>query len=462
MKIAVENNLSVILQMTPEEEDWIFNYLSIHEPQFRKNYQTGRMEFTRTNQRYLIHRKHLTFPSGFVRVLWSKAKREDPPIEIQIEDRRVRPAVELAAVDLSYLRYYQTEAVQVALDRKRGILHHVTGAGKTVVAVALVQSVPLQWLFLVRSKDLLYQAANKYEELTGEKANLIGDGKCEVSAGNHFTVATVQSLHAKRAEGDIWGMVRSAEGLIIDEAHATPANTLYQLAVAAERAYYRIGLSGTPLSRTDQKSLMTIGALGPVIHRVKADELIEAGYLSKSIIKMYGCEQDSARNTWQGVYGELIVRSAKRNALVVKLMQAAEKPNLTFIKEVKHGKALVSRAEKAGLRVGFVWGNKKTPERDKAISQLVRGDLDCIIASVVFQEGIDIPDLRSVIVATSGKSAIATLQRIGRGMRVTPDKNSFEVFDILDTGHRWTEKHARARANAYRKEGHDVETIKED
>jgi superfamily II DNA or RNA helicase len=137
-------------------------------------------------------------------------------------------------------------------------------------------------------------------------------------------------------------------------------------------------------------------------------------------------------------------------------MERATKPNLTFVKEITHGRILTEGANRRGIRTEFVWGDKETEERQAANKRLIRGDIDCVVASIVYQQGIDLPELRSIVVGTGGKTAIGTLQRIGRGMRVTESKKTFEVFDIMDTGNKWLERHARKRKSDYEREGHTV------
>jgi superfamily II DNA or RNA helicase len=112
-----------------------------------------------------------------------------------------------------------------------------------------------------------------------------------------------------------------------------------------------------------------------------------------------------------------------------------------------------------------VWGSNSSEERKASIKRLIRGDHEALIASVIFNEGVDIPELRSVVIASGGKSTIAALQRIGRGMRVKKDatgnvvKDEFEVYDFQDEGDRWLQRHTRARVAAYMREG--FETIVE-
>lgn len=232
--------------------------------------------------------------------------------------------------------------------------------------------------------------------------------------------------------------------------------------MATTKAAYRVGLSGTPLARGDRRSVQAIAALGPVIYRQRADELVKAGILARPQIKMAVVAQACSRPTWQGVYGDLVVRSAKRNAALVTMAQRCEKPALLFVKEVAHGKHLERALLNAGLRAGFVWGSHGSAYRRSMISRLVRADLDVLVCSVVFQEGVDIPSLRSVIVASGGRSVIAAIQRVGRGTRIERNhagvviKDSFEVWDVADRGHDWMERAAKERRRAYLHEGYET------
>ena len=252
-------------------------------------------------------------------------------------------------------------------------------------------------------------------------------------------------------------LIKNIDAVVIDEAHTLPAQSFWRVAMSLKNAYYRIALSGTPLARGDKRSLFTIASTGPIIHQVKTEELVDRGILARPKIKMLPCYQVSKAATWQGAYGESVVRSAHRNSLVVEAAKQAAKPCLVFVKEIKHGKILRERLTKAGLSADFVWGSDSVAARDHAVERLVRGETDVLVCSVVFQEGVDIPELASVIIGSGGKSVIATLQRIGRGMRNNKGKKlEVEIFDIMDKGNKWLEDHARTRRRAYLKESHEV------
>jgi superfamily II DNA or RNA helicase len=268
------------------------------------------------------------------------------------------------------------------------------------------------------------------------------------------------------------------EGVICDEAHQVSAETYNRVLQMLVRAYYRIGLSATPLARGDRKSVITVAALGPVIYKVPVQMMIDRGALAKPSIVMTRFQHDTRANTTQGQYNDLIVKNTKRNKLVQQLVAGAAKPCLVFVKQKKHGQILLKRLQKVyGDKIKFVWGAHSPEVRRKRLDELENGTLSVLICSVIFHQGIDAPEIRSIVVAGSGRSKIATLQRIGRGMRITEDKKIFEVWDILDEGKllevlevlgdeyvQDTKNHgphqqARARMRAYSKEGYEVDIV---
>jgi len=392
-----------------------------------------------------------TFPTGLLPMVCKHLR------ELDITYRVIEKfsGAELSDHDLAWLRPEQKEAVNRVIARKNGILWLPTGAGKTEIAIGLTVKIKTRWLFIVHKKDLLHQTAARYEKRTGITAGKIGDGIFDVQ---DFTVATFQTLSRglKTRDKRVLQLMQDVGGVIHDECHTAPAASSLAVLMGLNNAVYRVGLSGTPLARGDKRSIYAIGALGPVIYRIKPEVLIEAGHLAKPYIHMPELEQDSAKKTWQGVYGECVVRSAKRNKLLTEFAKLADKPALLFVKEVKHGHELEKRIRKAGVSCEFLWGEKSTAKRDAAVRRLVTGDIDVLIVSVIFQEGTDIPDVRSVIVGSAGKSAIAAIQRVGRGMRVVAGKKEFHVYDVFDTGHRTLKKWAKERKAAYELEGYTV------
>ena len=458
MRIEMDCASARVVEGTPDERRWLRDYLTFEDPQARFTNGSAIVE--------LVSPIDDTFPSGLV----NKVRKAGPtfinpsgkpaPVAVEVTDvRRQPPAVREA--DLGWLRDYQRAAYEACVARTRGIIQMPTGGGKTEVLAALVTAVPTTWLIIVPQADLLGQTADRIEKRTGERPGIIGDGEW---APSRVTVATFQTLHrrmSKARDRRAFDFVGSRGGVIVDECHSAAAGTLSFVLSRATSAYYRIGFSATPLDRSDRKSILVVAQLGGIIHRTTSAELRAIGMLADAHIRMVRVEQGSNAPTWPGVYGECVVRSKARNAAVVEMARRARKPALVFVSQVKQGQALTVAIKKAGLRTELVWGEDSTDERRKALADLTEGRLDVIVCSSVFQQAVDIPSLESVVNGAGGASVIQALQRIGRGTRVTATKKSFEVWDVLDDGHRWLTKHGKQRRDAYEREGYRVEVVED-
>ena len=450
MHFSLTNGYAVLKQCNDDEYDWISDYLTFEYPTFFR----GKRGVTKKK---LFNPMNGSFPAGLLRVVRSTAL-EEQGFTVTVEDDRVKPCDPDPNADLGWLRPYQLEAVERAVKRTKGILWLPTGAGKTEIAIGLVKKVPTKWLFIVHRSQLAEQAAARYNLRTGKTASTVNeDGDWE--GDSTFNVATFQTLWRYHKTDKFRKFMDSVGGIIIDEAHTLPADSFWQVAMAARNAYWRIGLSGTPLARSDHKSTLTVAALGLPMYRVRPAELIKLGVIAKPDIRFIHVpqpEEPHVNRRWAQVYKRYISNSKVRNSKVVDATAVAQKPALVFVSQLKHGRDLLALMHKKGMNAGMVDGAKSTELRNKRIQQLVEGDIDVLICTVVFQEGVDIPDLRSVVVACGGASDIATIQRIGRGMRMAAGKSNFEVWDFMDYGHNWVTKHSRSRARAYIDEGFDV------
>jgi superfamily II DNA or RNA helicase len=462
--VQLANTLCTVMTATDKEQRWLHDYLSFpdEKAKFRRSHWgDGKI--------HLLSEATQTFPAGYLGAVQKASKEAD--VKVEVLDKRRRPIKFDLTACIDWLRHYQNDAVKVTEAECRGVFHHVTGAGKTEVMVAIAEAYPCTWLILTHRKDLVIQTAARFAKRTGEEVGTILDGKANIK---RVTVAMFQSVYAalrSRKKSPVRDLIENVQGVMIDESHVVPAATFYRVAMALKNAYYRYGFSGTPFARGDKKSIFLWGAIGPVIHRISAEQLIGEGVLAKPKITLATVRQTIDVATWAEAYSAGITGSKARNAMVVRMAKTATKPCLLFVKEVQHGKTLETLLRHSGEKVEFVWGKDKTSVRQSAIRRLVHGDIDVLVCSVIFQEGIDIPELQSVVIASAGKSVISVLQDVGRGMRrhnssgiVT--KTQFEVYDINDAGcgcngrkHRgckWLAKHTRDRLRAYAVEKYEV------
>ena len=448
MRLKLGNVQCKVVEATDRERRWLFEYLSFADDE-------GNPVAHLRGAPKMFNDLAGTFATGFLPLVRAAAREAGHKVEMAEDGRRRAP--DPVDADLSWLREDQAEAVRVGLRARRGIFWWPTASGKTEIAVGLARRVPGRWLHLVPQVSLINQTAERFELRTGEPAGRIGDSEWREE---RFTVAMFQTLARKLKDGDAraLALLAGAEGLGVDECHTMPANSFWRVVMRCG-AYYRFGYSGTPLDRTDQRSVLAIGALGPIIHRAHAEGLIRQGTIARPVIRLVEVAHEvEPGQTWAEVYEQCVISSAHRNALVLQVAMRAARPCLLFVRSIAHGRALEVLLGRR-MQVAFVWGNASTDQREEAVKHLVRGEVDVLITSAVFEAGVDIPSVRSVVVASGGKSTIAALQRVGRGLRVTADKTEVEVWDFADEGHRWLQRHTAARKRAYRREGYAVSLV---
>lgn len=452
MWLRLGNVDTAVTQATPAELRWLDGYLSFEDgsARFSPAVRAGNWD----GKIHLLNRRSNTFPTGLVSLVRKGALREGFAVEVADSRSRVDP-VDRPTAWLDPVRE-QPQVVESCLREGRGVVWAPTGSGKTEAFIALGVRIPCPWVVLVHKADLLHQTADRFTLRTGEKAGVVGDGVWEP---RRWTVATFQTLHAQRKEKRARELLGAAGGVVTDECHVLPSATFNAVLRMTPNAYWRFGFSGTPLARGDNRNIMLVAATGPVIHKVDAQKLVAAGVLSRPKIRFVEVRQRVAGYNWQAVYAAGVVESQVRNEVVCTIACVAEKPTLLFVKEIAHGQALLKRLRGAGVLAEFVHGVHDTASRGGAIKRLQRGDTEVLITSSIFDAGIDIPEVRSVVIAAGGKSVISALQRLGRGMRVMSDKGEMQLWDIDDQGNRWLAAHSEQRLSTYTAEGFDVSRI---
>ena len=398
------------------------------------------------------------FPVGLAPMVARHAR--DAGLSVDVED--CRPAVPPDGdTSLGWLRDYQREAVERCVSRTRGVVSSPTGSGKGEMITALLMRKSCRWLVLVHRDHLVADLGARFEKRSGEQPGWIRSGMVDVFPRVVF--ATFQSFRKRLQAG--MGLPQIA-GVIVDEAHTVAADTFRECVAALTDTYYRFGFSGTPFDRTDARSIAVVAAVGPKIYTIKSQFLIDRGYVPRPVIRMLPCVQDGTDHAkYATVYRHTVEESRARNSVCLSILEAMEKPGIAFVRKRGHGLALAKLAEKRGMNVTYVDGRMSRQQRETAVTDARRGAIDVLMSTVVFQEGLDLPELRSVANLAGGQSVIEILQRLGRGMRKDhDDDHTFQVWDVFDVVRRakgsrrqkWLQKHSQARAAAMAREGHTV------
>lgn len=454
MKVRMGNVFSAVEAASEMELEILKEELTVSVPGARwtKAFQEGRWDGTYS----FFREKSQTFLTG----LLSFVKQKIPLVVVDVRRRPQGAALRPAQLKGVELRDYQRQAIEQALRLERCVLQAPTGSGKTIIGAALLASLPYRAIWLTHRLDLAFQSRDVLSKTLGEEIGLI---QADIFEVHRVTVATIQTLYERvKTLPEARKLLRSADVLVIDEAHNVSMNRWRRLGMWSD-AYYRYGLTATPLLRHDLQNFWLIGLTGEVVPVVSTTELIDRKLLARPRVMMI--------SNIVPALGEYFLsrvlaleQNKKRNRLVVSLLKLGIKKNLKvlcLVNTIAHGASLVSLlSEEDKEKVWFLTGETSRDERLKTLWEFRCGRLQGIIATPIFDEGIDVPDCRMIILAAGGKSHLRLVQRIGRGMRPKlDDDNTLLVYDFFDVGDPYLEKHSRARLRVYQKERFEIQRI---
>ncbi|NPA85208.1 MAG: DEAD/DEAH box helicase [Crenarchaeota archaeon] len=374
-----------------------------------------------------------------------------------------------------FLRDYQREAVSQALKmmslQGAATIQAATGAGKTEMAVALAKTLlesrsVRKVFFLSLNRTLNVQAVMRFKKY-GIDAGLVDSENFDVE--KPVVACTVQTLYralvkigkAKDIRDEVEEEIRmdyvdlseerakklfeeymKAGLVIVDEVQHVPARTVSE-AVRANPWSLRLGLSATPW-RDDGRDVLIYALIGDVVPRkITSSELIDKGFLVPVKIYMVrrklevGEEDLEALKGLQGAqrYVKLknfVFYNDRRNEDVAELVKALPKPSLVLVKEIRHAHELCRKIKEKGLSCAVLTGKESSQQRESVLKLVMKERIDVVVATTLADEGLDLPPLRSLVLAAGGRSQTRTLQRVGRITRPYDGKKVGLVIDIWD------------------------------
>lgn len=446
------------------------------------SYYISGYNFTQAyKQRRWDGKKHLLsnqlkFQVGLLPIVEDILRKEGLSYQTQDNRQAIILGKSISLLDTYYnLRDYQIEAVECAKKHKYGLLKIATGGGKSAIIAKIIGDLNIKTVVYVISLDLLYQMKQNIEEALGIECGIIGDGNCSIKKISIATPWTVARAYDKEynpfddeedkakdtldqlSKIKIQKMVESSQMFIVDECQFIAADSIQLITKASKSAIYKLGFSGTPW-RDDGADLALTASTGPQLIDIDATTLINKGVLVPPKVFFFEVPELNGfnkheRHSYQKIYDNYIVENQIRNEMIIESatkLYAKGRKTLILVKRKKHGLKLLEMMPK-NLKVYYLNGDASTDERQAVKDLFTIGGLDIIIASSIFDQGIDLPKLDALILAGSGKSSTRSLQRLGRVIRGAEGKTDAIVVDFVDSAP-YLYEHSRRRWAIYKSE----------
>ena len=357
------------------------------------------------------------------------------------------------------LRDYQTEAVDAAKKRTRGIIRLPTGSGKMLVAAKIIQELGHKAMIFVVTEEAVRDTYEEFcEAITGAKIGRWSGSKKEVG---DITVCTIQSLYEKNRGGakELFETFKQCDVVIFDEVHATGAYEYYGIAKLSS-ALYKFGQSGTPF-RGDGKDILLQAATGRIIYKKTTRELQDTGYLAESKVLFFKTKMPSnqthetlAELQPHDKYRTTIIENDHRNALIKAVFKKyANQPTLVIVKHEQHLKFLSDY-----LGIPLVYGKSSKGYRKAVQDQLRSGEMWAVIATKVYDQSVNIPALKIAINCAGHSPKNAQIQRLGRILRQSGGNGALFI-DFWDEFNEAPLVHSKNRLDYLKEEGHEIETL---
>ena len=315
---------------------------------------------------------------------------------------------------------------------RRGLVVLATGLGKTwLAAFDAVKMSAARVLFVAHREEILAQAAQTFLRI--RPRSRIG-----FYMGQHRDIEVDVLCASVQTLGRASHLERFAPGhfdyIVVDEFHHAAAPTYRRLLAYFDPAFL-LGLTATP-DRTDQSDILLLCDNNLVFSRnllegIKAQLLAPFHYygIADESVDYREIPWRSGRFDPEQLTNKLATLARARHALKA-WRERAQKRTLAFCVSIAHADFMADQFADAGISAAAVYSGSALG-RAEALERLRNGRLSVIFSVDLFNEGVDLPGIDTVMMLRPTESRILFLQQLGRGLRRSDDKPYLVILDFI-------------------------------
>lgn len=323
------------------------------------------------------------------------------------------------------------------LNKTRHLIVMATGVGKTVVSAFDYLNQTKEnsdqkpsILFLAHQREIIEQAIVTFRKVVNDKnfAEILNSKKANFKA--RYLFATVQTVHRHLFKFN----PHQFAIIIFDEAHHLGAKTFREIFTYFQPKQI-IGLTATP-EREDNKNIINYFD-NEFAHELRLWDAINEKLLSP--FDYYCIDDITADLTGIDLSndGQLFkkLNTDSRNKLLLDVIKDyigfySNRVCLIFCINIDHAKIVATFLQNQGLKAEFLT-SKVQSNRSKIINNFKKRIINYLCVVNIFNEGIDIPEIDTIILLRPTNSKTVYLQQLGRGLRKIETKHCLEVYDLI-------------------------------